>query len=166
MTTITIIVATASSSGQFTAKLASDGDVLVTSSRTPFLDAARRLLEIGFSPKTLAVMRHAGSQVDSLRATIGDAAALTVTSAGNGRPVFAVRVAAALPIRSHEEAATPLAPKANVSTGEAAATDSPPIAPYASPKVTEPPNDQRTDEVEDTSLAEARTALTQTPKKG
>jgi len=149
MTTITIIVAPiASSPGWFTAKLTSDADVLVTSSRTPFLDAARRLLEIGYSPETLAIMRHAGSQVDSLRATISDAAALTVTTAGNGRPVFAVRAAAAPPIRSHEEAATPPAPKAEIRTGGTAATDSPPIAPHDSPKVTEPlTQGQGTDEV-------------------
>src|SRR5258708_15707878 len=77
--TVTIIVAPiASSPGRFMAKLASDGDVLVTSSRTPFLDAARRLLELGYSADAGLVMRHAGSVVDSLRATVGTAARLTV----------------------------------------------------------------------------------------
>src|SRR5260370_39737651 len=48
--TVTIIVAPiASSPGRFMAKLASNGDVLVASSRTPFLDAARRLLELGYA---------------------------------------------------------------------------------------------------------------------
>jgi hypothetical protein len=111
------------------------------------------------------VMRHAGSTVDSLRATIGDAAALTVTTAGNGRPIFAARVAAAPPARSGKRPATPLAPKVEIRAGEAAATNSPPIAPHASPMVTEPPKDQRADEVEGASLAESSVGLTQTRKR-
>jgi hypothetical protein len=166
--TVTIIVAPiVSSPGRFMVKLANGGGVLVRSSRTPFLDAARRLLELGYPVDAELVMRLGHSAVESLRAKIGKAAALRVTTAGSGRPIFVARsVAAAPPARSDKRAATRLAPEANVRTGEAAATDSPPIAPYTSPKLTEPPNDQRTDEVEDTSVAEARTALTQTRKKG
>jgi hypothetical protein len=79
MTTVKIIVASvASAPGRFTTKLA-DGNVLVVSWRTPFLDAAPRLLKRGCSADAVIVMRHAGSAVESLRATIGKAAPLTVT---------------------------------------------------------------------------------------
>jgi hypothetical protein len=129
--TVTIIVAPiASSPGRFMAKLANDGDVLVTSSRTPFLDAARRLLELGYPADAEVVMRHARSAADSLRATIGNAAALRVTTAGNGRPIFVTRsVAAVLPVRSRKGSRHTPVPRTEVRTGEAAATDSPPIAP-------------------------------------
>jgi hypothetical protein len=128
--TVTIIVAPiASSPGRFMAKLANEGDVLVRSSRTPFLDAARRLLELGYPVDAVLVMRHARSAVESLRAKIGKAAALTVTTAGSGRPIFVARsVAAALPVRSINESRHILAPRTEIRTGEAAATDSLPIA--------------------------------------
>lgn len=84
--TVTVTIApTASSPGHFVAKLASNGDVLVASSRTPFLDAARRLLELGHAADTVLVMKH--GQTKSLRATIGIAAALTVKETENG-PAF------------------------------------------------------------------------------
>jgi hypothetical protein len=73
------------SPGHFVAKLASNGDVLVASSRIPFLDAARRLLELGHMADTILVMKH--GQTESLRATIGTAAALTVKETENG-PAF------------------------------------------------------------------------------
>jgi hypothetical protein len=166
MTTIAIIVTPiASSPGWYRANLP-NGDLLVAFSRAPFLDAARRLIELGYPPEGRVVMRHAGSAVDSLRAMIGDAAALTVTTASNGRPVFAVRAAAASPIRSPKGAATPLAREVEIRTGGAAATDSPPIAPYDSPKVMEPPTqDQRTDEVKGASLAASTAGRTQTRKR-
>jgi hypothetical protein len=129
--TVTIIVAPiASSPGRFMAKLANDGDVLVRSSRTPFLDAARRLLEFDYPVDAVLVMRHARSAVESLRAKIGKAAALTVTTAGNGRPIFVTRsVAAVLPVRSSKGSRHNLAPRTEIRTGEAAATGSLPIAP-------------------------------------
>jgi hypothetical protein len=52
--------------------------VLCKSSTKPFLDAARRLMDLGFDPSTTLVMRHAGSETECLRTTIGAAAALTV----------------------------------------------------------------------------------------
>jgi hypothetical protein len=168
MTMITIIVTPiASSPGRFTAKLANEGDVLVRSSRTPFLDAARRLLELGYPVDAVLVMRHARSAVESLCAKIGKAAALTVTTAGSGRPIFVARsVAAALPVRSINESRHILAPRTEIRTGEAAATDSPPIAPYDSPEVTEPPTQhQCTDELEGASLAESTADLMQTCKE-
>jgi hypothetical protein len=110
MTIMIIVAPIASSPGRFMAKLP-NGDMLIASSRTPFVDAARRLIELGFPADGRVVMRHAGSTVDSLAATIGDAAALTVTTAGNGRPVFAVRAAAAPPIRSPKESLHPQRPR-------------------------------------------------------
>jgi hypothetical protein len=47
-------------------------------STKPFLDAARRLIALGFDPGITLLMRHAGSETECLRATIGAAAALTV----------------------------------------------------------------------------------------
>jgi hypothetical protein len=51
---------------------------MLCNSRQPFLDAARRLIEQGYDPATMLVMRHAGSSIDSLRAPLGVAACLTV----------------------------------------------------------------------------------------
>ena len=42
------------------------------------MDSARRLLDLGHDPSAKLVMRHAGSDVDSLRATVDAAAKLTV----------------------------------------------------------------------------------------
>jgi hypothetical protein len=62
--------------GRFLAQL---GDrVLVASSRQPFLDAARVLLADGCDPATVIVMRHAASDFDALRSTVGFAAGLVV----------------------------------------------------------------------------------------
>jgi hypothetical protein len=52
--------------------------VLCAATRIPFLDGARRLLELGYEPDTIIVLRHADSDIDCLRATIGVAAKLTV----------------------------------------------------------------------------------------
>ena len=55
-----------------------DGRVLVTASKQPFVDAARRLIDLGYVPTTVLVMRHAGSDTDCLTAQIGAAAKLRV----------------------------------------------------------------------------------------
>jgi hypothetical protein len=69
--------------GKFDALL---GDrLLVDGTRQPFLDGARSLLELGFDPDAMVLMRHQGSTVDSLRAKIAIAAALTVDEAGTPR---------------------------------------------------------------------------------
>jgi hypothetical protein len=60
---------------QYEARL--DGELLCLS-RTPFLAAARALLEKGHAPETEIAMTHAGSDVVTLRARLGDAARLTV----------------------------------------------------------------------------------------
>src|SRR5256885_1365763 len=54
---------------RFSARL--DGRLLLQSSRMPFLDAARALIAEGINPSTVLVMRHAGSEVDALRARLG-----------------------------------------------------------------------------------------------
>jgi hypothetical protein len=73
-TQLTITVTpTAKRSGRYDARLG-DGRVLVTASKQPFVDAARRLIELGYEPTTVLVMRHAGSDNDCLTAQIGAAA--------------------------------------------------------------------------------------------
>ena len=56
------------------------GDILLATSRTPFFDSARKLLEIGAEPTDLLIMRHQGSSTPSLRARI--AVAVTDTRVG------------------------------------------------------------------------------------
>jgi hypothetical protein len=66
--------------GLFTGTLA-NGDVVVTRSRTPFLDAARILLAQGLNPNTILQMVNNGTP--SLRGPIGQAAKLTVRETTN-----------------------------------------------------------------------------------
>ena len=61
--------------GYFTGTV--DGELLVTS-KAPFCDVARVLLARGVDSNSWLVMRHAGSDVDSLRGKIGIIAKLTV----------------------------------------------------------------------------------------
>ena len=83
-TQLTITVTpTAKRSGRYDARL-SDGRVLVTASKQPFVDAARRLIDIGYDPATVLVMRHPGSDTDCLTAQIGVAAKLRVKEDRNG----------------------------------------------------------------------------------
>jgi hypothetical protein len=85
-----IVVPVPQAPGRFSAKLAGTHELLATSSRAPFLDAARRLLELGHSADAVLVMKHAGSDIACLRAAVGKAAALTVKEkAGGSRPRFA-----------------------------------------------------------------------------
>ncbi|MFT0893074.1 hypothetical protein [Pseudochelatococcus sp. G4_1912] len=48
--------------------------VVVKSSRTPFLDAARVLLDAGYNPHAQITMQHAGSDTIALRALLSTAA--------------------------------------------------------------------------------------------
>ena len=75
------------SRGRFCARLADGGRVIVRSSRQPFLDAARRLLAIGYDQTTLLAMRHVGSDTDCLIAQIGAASTLRVKE-DRGGPYF------------------------------------------------------------------------------
>jgi hypothetical protein len=54
-----------------------DGRALCIS-RTPFLDAARKLLAEGHNTAAVAIMRHSGSTTDCLRSSLGVAARLRV----------------------------------------------------------------------------------------
>jgi hypothetical protein len=69
--------------GHFDARL-QDGCVIGRASKQPFLDAARRLIDLGYNPTTVLVMRHAGSDTDCLTAQIGVAAKLRVKQDRNG----------------------------------------------------------------------------------
>jgi hypothetical protein len=72
--------------GHYVARL-EDGRVLGKPSKQPLLDAARELLGLGYEPTTVLVMRHAGSDTDSLTCQIGPAAKLRVKE-DRGGPRF------------------------------------------------------------------------------
>ncbi len=75
--TVLITPADSGRTGRYQARLDGDGRVLCVS-RTPFFDAARKLVEVGYDPDTTLVLRHEGSGTDSLQARLGTAASLTV----------------------------------------------------------------------------------------
>jgi hypothetical protein len=82
-----IVTPTARRPGRYDARLG-DGRVVVTASKQPFVDAARRLIDLGYEPTTVLVMRHAGSDTDCLTAQIGAAAKLRVKEPDRGRLQF------------------------------------------------------------------------------
>ena len=117
-----IVTPTARRPGHYDARLG-DGRVLVTASKQPFVDAARRLIDLGYEPTTVLVMRHAGSDTDCLTAQIGAAAKLRVKE-DRGRLRFvgwepisrrvkalarakAKRVATVVPAHANEPSARP-----------------------------------------------------------
>lgn len=53
--------------------------LLCSSSRTPFVDAARSLITAGHDPEATLVTRHRASKHDALWAKLGYAATLTVS---------------------------------------------------------------------------------------
>lgn len=57
---------------------------LLCTSSTPFLSAARVLLSEGVDPATPIAMKHSGSDVVSLRATVGVAATLSIRETRGG----------------------------------------------------------------------------------
>ena len=65
-----------------------NGELLVRSSRTPFCDAARVLIDRGVDSNSWLILRHAGSDIDSLRAKVGVAAKLTVAEGERDAPRF------------------------------------------------------------------------------
>jgi hypothetical protein len=75
-----VIVAVPASGGRFIPTL--NGEPLCGSTTEPLLDGCRALLERGIPPKAVAVMRHAGSDVDCLRTRVGYAATRTVMEDG------------------------------------------------------------------------------------
>jgi hypothetical protein len=78
-----VIMETKQRNGRFEARLDGDDHVLCVS-RTPFFDAARELVANGYDPNLTLIMRHAGSEADSLRAKLGTAASLTVEETDYG----------------------------------------------------------------------------------
>ena len=109
-----IVIATPAprGAGRYQARLYDDDRVLCVS-RTPFFDAARELVAIGYDPNTELTLRHAGSNADSLSARLGTAASLTVEETKCGpqfrrwKPIPALAVAPR--IASGERAAITLA---------------------------------------------------------
>jgi hypothetical protein len=77
---------------------------LLCTSRTPFLSAARVLQEQGFPPNLMISLWHEGSAHPSLRATIGQAAGLTVRETSKDGPVLVAYIP-----RLHELKAPPRA---------------------------------------------------------
>jgi hypothetical protein len=78
-----VIMETKQRNGRFEARLDGDDRVLCVS-RTPFFDAARELVANGYDPNLTLIMRHAGSDTDSLRAKLGTAASLTLEETDYG----------------------------------------------------------------------------------
>jgi hypothetical protein len=62
--------------------------VLCAATRIPFLDGARRLIELGHDPRATIVLRAPASSTDRLRSTIGAAARLTVAEGDADPPRF------------------------------------------------------------------------------
>ena len=78
-----VIIETKQRNGRFEARLDGDDRVLCVS-RTPFFDAARELVANGYDPNLTLIMRHAGSDTDSLTAKLGTAASLTLEETDYG----------------------------------------------------------------------------------
>lgn len=89
----------------------------------------------------MIVMRHAGSEIDSLRATIGTAAKLTVDEHNGTRfvPWKAFSRSAVASVGRSNEVPTPSPPIVPIDrASEATAHDPPSAGPDASPMVSEP----------------------------
>jgi hypothetical protein len=69
--------------GHFSATV--NGELVVISSRTPFLDAARVILDRGVDSNSWLILRHQGSDTECLRGKVGLLAKLTVKEPDRGR---------------------------------------------------------------------------------
>ena len=87
-----------------------EGELLVRSSRQPFLDCARILVERGCDTNSILVMRRPGSDVNCLVGKIGVAAKLVVADSRHGTPKFRPHpgVVAARPIRLNGSRLSPV----------------------------------------------------------
>jgi hypothetical protein len=74
---VVIVTPAPSGRGRVQARLEDDDHVLCVSS-TPYFDAARKLVTKGYDPKTTLILRHAGSETESLECRLATAAGLTV----------------------------------------------------------------------------------------
>ena len=108
-----IVTPIPSGTGRYQARLDGDDRVLCVS-RTPFFDAARKLVADGHDADITLSLRHAGSDTDSLRARLGTAASLTVEETGYGpqlrrwKPISTLAVTSR--IAPNEQAGAILAP--------------------------------------------------------
>jgi hypothetical protein len=102
--TITLVVSPVAP-GCFEARL--DGDCIVASSRTPFCDAARKLIDLGYDRAAILVMKHAGTEIVALRAPLLKAAKLNVEEGPYGPRFVAFRTGPKTRV-----AAPPVAPSA------------------------------------------------------
>src|SRR5262245_14234436 len=80
-------ISSAETPGEYIARV--NGEVLVPSSRTPFLAAARVLAARGADTNSILVLRREGSTVNALVAKLCVAAGLTVKEPDRGRIHFA-----------------------------------------------------------------------------
>jgi len=104
--TIVIEIEPADRRDRFRARRADEGRLIVESSRQPFLDAARVLIQQGYDPNARLVMRRTGSSRDDLFAPLDVAANLTVHHSRHGTPVFRSLASAAPGVQP----APPIAP--------------------------------------------------------
>ena len=101
---------------RFEARLDNSNRVLCVS-RMPFFDAARQLVADGYDPNVPLILRHAGSDMDCLKARLGTAASMSVEETVYGpklrrwKPIPALAVTPR--IASAERAATTLPPAPN-----------------------------------------------------
>jgi hypothetical protein len=98
---------------------------LLCTSRQPFLDAARALVALGCHPNTILVMRHAGSSVEALRASLQVAARLTVDECNGTRfarwKSFSKSVGSTRRDEAADEVTTGVRPKSSSSLGRSVA---------------------------------------------
>jgi len=85
------VVITAVSMGDSRFEAWCGSQLIVARTREPLLEGARALLAAGYHPDTIAVMRHAGSDVDVLTARIGTAARFYIEESGHGPVLRSVR---------------------------------------------------------------------------
>ena len=88
---VVLITAVPLGAGRFETRCARQ--LIVASTREPLLDGSRALLAAGHDPDTIAVMRHAGSDVDALAARIGMAAQFYVEESAHGPVLRSLRKA-------------------------------------------------------------------------
>jgi hypothetical protein len=79
-----VIIVSPISPGHFAARLETTNELLVGSSRQPFLDAARVPISQGYDGNAILVMKYLGSDIIALKAPLAKAAKLGVEEGPNG----------------------------------------------------------------------------------
>lgn len=113
--------------GLFEARL---GPTVLCRSKTPFLSAARVLLEASHAPETLFTMTHEGSTVVAMRATLEAAAAQSVVDNDSNGPRFALYRAFNAETSSHPQRSTLKAHRAVPRQYASVLHQRPPMAPH------------------------------------